>query len=107
MGITQQQFHTIPTSCAILPYYALCLLVVCIERLWKAVGWVVLGLECMLMCIGSELFCGWLQCSSYTEHGRYGLFWNAGTQLRGIYMYLPCMWLVPTTGDIHPVSSSA
>ena len=53
--------------------YALCLLVVCIGGLWKAVGWVVLGVECMLMCMGSELCCGWLQCSCYTEHGRYGL----------------------------------
>ena len=27
----------------------------------------------MLMCLGSELRCGWLQCSCYTEHGRKGL----------------------------------
>ena len=53
--------------------YALCLLVVCIGGLWKAVGWVVLGVQCMLMCMGSELCCGWLQCSCYPEHGRYGL----------------------------------
>ena len=31
------------------------------------------GVEYMLMCIESELCCGWLQCSCYTEHGRYGL----------------------------------
>ena len=30
-------------------------------------GWVVLGVECMLMCMGSELCCGWLQCSCCTE----------------------------------------
>ena len=36
-------------------------------------GWVVLGVECMLMCMGSEICCGWLQYSCYTEHGRYGL----------------------------------
>ena len=53
MGMTPQQFHTIPTSCAIFAKYALCLLlVVCTGELWKAVGWVVLGVECMLMCRG-------------------------------------------------------
>ena len=50
--------------------YALCLLVVCIGGLWKAVGWVVLGVDCMLICMGSELCCGRLQCN---EHGRYTL----------------------------------
>ena len=45
------------------------------RRVVEAVGWVVLGVECMLMCMGSELCCGWLQCSCYTEHGRYGLSW--------------------------------
>ena len=51
--------------------------VVSIGGLWKAVGWVVLGVECMLMCMESELCCGWLQCtcSCYTEHRRYGLSW--------------------------------
>ena len=34
---------------------------------------IVLGVECMLMSMGSELCCGWLQCSFYTEHGRCGL----------------------------------
>ena len=43
--------------------YALCLLVVCIGGLWKAVGWVVLGVDCMLICMGRELCCGRLQCS--------------------------------------------
>ena len=45
MGMTPQHFHTIPTSCAILPpptqICFVCLLVVCREELWKAVGWVV------------------------------------------------------------------
>ena len=36
-------------------------------------GWVVLGVECMLMCMGSKICCGWLQYSCYTEHGIYGL----------------------------------
>ena len=26
----------------------------------------------MLMCMESEVCCGWLQCSCYTEHGRHG-----------------------------------
>ena len=30
-------------------------------------GWVVLGVECMLMCMGGELCCGWLRCSCYAE----------------------------------------
>ena len=29
----------------------------------------------MLICMGSELCCGWMQSSCYTEHGRYGLSW--------------------------------
>ena len=38
---------------------ALCLLlVVCIGGLWKAVGWVVLGVECMLMCRGVSYVVG-------------------------------------------------
>ena len=36
-------------------------------------GWVVLDVDCMLMWMGSELCCGWLQCTCCTEHGRYGL----------------------------------
>jgi len=46
MGMTPQHFHTIPTSCAILPPLTqiclVCLLVVC-RGLWKAVWWGVLG----------------------------------------------------------------
>ena len=45
MGMTPQHFHTILTSCAIchrLHKYGLCLLVAC-RGLWKAVGWVVVG----------------------------------------------------------------
>ena len=66
MGMTPQQIHT---------NYALCLLVVCIGGLWKAVGRVVLGVECMLMCMGSYVVggCNVVNCSCYTEHGRYGL----------------------------------
>ena len=41
-------------------------------------GWVVLGVQCMLMCMGSEICCGRLQYSCYTEHGRYGLCRNCG-----------------------------
>ena len=29
-----------------------------------------MGVSCILMCVGSELCCGWLQCSCCTEHGR-------------------------------------
>ena len=57
MGMTQH-FHTIPTSCAILPLPTqicfVCLLVVC-RRLWKVVWWVVLGVhvdvhgECVML----------------------------------------------------------
>ena len=38
---------------------------------------VVLGVECMLVCMGSELYCGWLQSICYTEHGRYVKLWSA------------------------------
>ena len=75
-SMTPQHFHTIPTSCAILPaqfQYAMCLLVVCREGLWKAVGSVVVGVWCILMCMESELCCGLLECSCYTEHGRFGV----------------------------------
>ena len=46
MGMTPQHFHTIPTSCAILPPLTqICFVFVsCVQRrdnLWKAVGWVV------------------------------------------------------------------
>ena len=60
MGMTPQHFHTIPTSCAILPPLTqicfVCLLVMC-RGLWK---WVVLGVH-----VGSGLSCGWLQCTMY------------------------------------------
>ena len=49
-------------------------LVACREGLWKAVGSVVVGAHVVhLTCMESELCCGLLQCSCYTEHGRYGL----------------------------------
>ena len=54
---------------------ALCLLVVCIG---KCGGSGVGNAECGVhvdVHVGSELCCGWLQCSCYTEHGRYGLCW--------------------------------
>ena len=50
----------------------LCVFVVC-RGLWKAVWWVVVGVWCMLMCMGSGLCCVWVQCSCHSEHGRYGL----------------------------------
>ena len=37
-----------------------CLIVVCSGGLWKAVGWVVLGVKCMLMCTGNELHMLWV-----------------------------------------------
>ena len=30
-------------------------------------GWIALGLECMLICIGSELRCGWLPILSMAD----------------------------------------
>ena len=41
------------------------LLVVCGGGLWKAVWWVLLSVQCMLMCMGSKLCCEWLQCTMY------------------------------------------
>ena len=40
MGMTPQQFHIIPTSCAILPLFAQIyyVFVVCRKGLWKAVS---------------------------------------------------------------------
>ena len=61
MGMTPQHFHTIPTSCAIchhLHKYALCFFVV---------GWVVVVVQCVLMCMESELCCGLLQCSCMAD----------------------------------------
>jgi len=46
MGMTPQHFHTIPTSCVILPPLTqLCFVfvAVCKEGLWKAMGCVVVG----------------------------------------------------------------
>ena len=59
----------------------LCLLVVFIGGLWKAVEWVVLGVECMLMCMGSCTELGLygmldklIRCGNFIAagHGRYG-----------------------------------
>ena len=47
----------------------LCLLVVCIGGLWKAVGWVELGVECGWEV--SYVVGGCNVYSFYTEHGRY------------------------------------
>ena len=50
----------------------LCLLVVCIAGLWKAVGRVLLGVYCMLMCMESMYVVG--GCNVVTnEHGRYSM----------------------------------
>jgi len=43
MRMTPQHFHTIPTSCAILPPLTQTCFVFVRGGLWKAVGWVVLG----------------------------------------------------------------
>ena len=51
-----------PTSCAILlPITKICfVLVSCMQRrVVEGSGWVVVGVYYMLMCIGSELWCGW------------------------------------------------
>ena len=74
-GMTPQHFHTIPTSCAIchhLHKYALCSLVVCREGLWKAVGWVVVGVYIVHLDVHGEWVMLWV-AALYTEHGRYGL----------------------------------
>ena len=52
-------------------------------------GWEVLGVECMLMCMGIELCCGWLQCSG----------------MAGIYS-LSCMQKLCSTGSVWYVGSS-
>ena len=57
-GNDTQQFHTTPTSCAILP----CVIVVCIGGLLKAVNWVVLDVYCMLMCMESEMLVAATEC---------------------------------------------
>ena len=70
----EQHHNNFTPSLHLVPFCQLCFVfVVFIGGLWKAVGWVVLGVECMLMCMGGELCCGRLQCSCYTENGRYGL----------------------------------
>ena len=57
--------YTYPYSLCHFANYVLCLLVVCIGGLWKAVGREVVGVQCMLMCMESVLRCGWVQCSCY------------------------------------------
>ena len=73
MGMTPQHFtpsqHLVP-FCDHLHKYAICLLVVCREGLWETVRTVVVHFD-----VHGELCCGLLQCSCYTEHGRYGLSW--------------------------------
>ena len=59
-----EQYHNTFIPSLHLADYALCLLVVWIRGLWKAVGRVVLGVYCVLMCMESVLCCGWLQCCS-------------------------------------------
>ena len=83
MGMTPQHFYTIPASCAILPPLTQNLFVSCVQR--RVVkgngvdsgGCVVhvlafigesLGTR-LLMSMESELCCGLMQCSCYTDHG--------------------------------------
>ena len=42
--------------------------VVCLGGLWKAVECVVLGVECMLICMGSELVDGCSVVAIATDH---------------------------------------
>ena len=71
MGTTPQHiFSHHPYIVCHFANYALCLLVVCI-RGWKAVGRVVLGVWCMLICAWKVCYGG---CNVVAvEHGRYSL----------------------------------
>ena len=72
--ISQQHHNTFTSSLHLVPFCYLCLrlLVVCIGGLWKAVGRVLLGVWCMLMCVESVYVVG--GCSVVAiEHGRYSL----------------------------------
>ena len=53
--------------CAILPTMPC---VMYIGGLWKALEWLVLGVQYMLTCMKIELCCGWLQFNN-GRHGRY------------------------------------
>ena len=53
----------------------MCLLLECtdgVSHIWKAVEWAVLILQCMLLCMETELFANACNFIS-AEHGRYGL----------------------------------
>ena len=74
--MTPQHFHTIHTSCAILlPLTQICFVFVsCVQRRVVEGSEVGSGRRVVHFDVhGSELCCGLLQCSCYTEHGRYGL----------------------------------
>ena len=75
-SMTPQHFHTIPTSCAILPPLTqICYVFVsCVQRrVVEGSGVGSGGCVVHFDVHGSELCCGLLQCSCYTKHGRYGL----------------------------------
>ena len=75
-SMTPQHFPTIPTPCAILPPLTqICYVFVsCVQRrVVEGSGVGSGGCVVHFDVHGSELCCGLLQCSSYTEHGRYGL----------------------------------
>ena len=81
-NLTRWEWHhnTFTPSLQLVPLYrhlhkyALCLLVVCREGLWKAVWWVVLHVHVDA------------HCSCYTEHGRYGLSCSLQAVNKWIYM---------------------
>ena len=102
MGMTPQHFHTIPTSCAILPLLTqicfVCLLAVC-RGLWKSV----------VGSAGTACWCAWgvgyvvgvcnVQCVCYTECGRYGLSWLSAETVEsmsgvGSVWYVWYVWYV-------------
>ena len=64
MGMTSQYLHTIPTSCAIFSTMpcVCCVHTRVVEGSGEgSAGCVVMGVQCMLMCMESEFCCGWLQ----------------------------------------------
>ena len=71
MGMTPQHFHTIPTSCAILPSLTQ---ICCVQRVVEG---------SVVGSAGSACWCAWgvgyvvggcnVQCTCYTDHGRRGL----------------------------------
>ena len=81
--VTPQQFHIIPTSCAIFINYALCLLVVCIaESIGVGSAGCGVHVDVLIMSpmgrvqhkLGSELCCGWLQLANFVQSLFSGIF---------------------------------